>query len=111
MKYIAIALFVFVPTVLISIFFLSDKILYAREFRVANTIIARTASFKYEHGRLPATLGELGIKDDSPGVFYDKQSADAFTVWFGTSLGECMTYDSRTKKWDGICGVRPATRD
>jgi hypothetical protein len=33
-------------------------------------------------------------------VFYRKIGDNEYYVWFGTTLGESETYDSRIKKWE-----------
>jgi hypothetical protein len=32
-------------------------------------------------------------------VFYEKKEEDHYIVWYGTSLGESNTYDSKEGKW------------
>ena len=71
------------------------------DLRNANELIARVEAYRENHGRLPETLEEVGITDPDLHVYYRKASADEYLVWFGRySLGESVTYSSRTKKWD-----------
>jgi uncharacterized membrane protein len=87
---VAAAMFLWQPTWL---FHWSD-------FRTGNRIIAQVEAFRQSHGRLPDTLGEVGITDPNIRVFYRKTNDHEYVVWFGISVGESETYDSSTKKWD-----------
>jgi hypothetical protein len=70
------------------------------DFRTGNEIVSRVEAFRARHnGALPETLEQIGISDEDQ-VFYEKVDRHAYIVWFGTTLGESETYDSRTKKWD-----------
>ena len=63
-------------------------------------IVARIDAFKTQSGRLPEGLQEIGLGPDSLDVYYRKDSAEHYIVWFGTTLGESIVYDSATKKWE-----------
>ena len=52
------------------------------------------------NGKLSESLEEIGIKDPDLNVFYRKIGPEEYCVWFGTSLGESETYNSRSKKWE-----------
>jgi hypothetical protein len=57
-------------------------------------------AFRKANGRLPNSLAEMGIYEDESGpVYYRKQDDQNYIVYFGLSLGESETYDSRTRKW------------
>lgn len=73
-----------------------------RDFRTGNEIISRVESFRQSHGYLPGSLKDIGVTDPDLRVFYCRAGDNEYIVWFGTTLGESETYDSRTKKWDGI---------
>ena len=68
------------------------------DFRTGNEIVSRVEVFRASNGRLPETLKEVGM-DDQVKVFYQKISDDEYCVWFGTTLGESDTFNSRTKEW------------
>lgn len=70
------------------------------DFRTGNRIIGRVEAFRQSHGRLPETLEEVGITEADLRGFYRKTNDQEYIVWFGTSLGESESYDSRTGKWD-----------
>ncbi len=57
-------------------------------------------NFKKDKGKLPEKLSEIGIekKEDSP-IHYKKESETKYILWFGTTLGESVTYNSDTKGW------------
>jgi hypothetical protein len=66
-----------------------------------NEIVAKIELFKKENGRLPLSLSELGIKATEEGpIYYEKKDDAIYILWFGEGLGESVTYDSSTKKWD-----------
>ncbi len=65
-----------------------------------NEIVAKIEKFKTEKGRLPNSLGEIGIVETESGpIYYKKESESKYIVWFGKELGESATYDSDTKQW------------
>lgn len=67
-----------------------------------NTIIDKIEIFKQSNKRLPNSLNELGIQEKMNGPFYYEKndSTNSYLVWYGTILGESVTYDSTTKKWN-----------
>jgi hypothetical protein len=75
---------------------------------LASAIVPKVEEFRQKHGRLPNDLSEMGIaEEDESCPCYCKTSNKDFIVWYGTTLGESDTYDSRTKKWtdtgQGVC--------
>jgi len=83
-----------------------DRLAYWSEFRAGNRIISAVESFKAAHHRLPASLAEMNIEEER--VYYCRAKTDGqYLVWFGTTLGESKTYDSRTARWSDfgeVCG-------
>ncbi len=66
-----------------------------------NEVVHKVESFKKTNGRLPNSLSEIGIEEKEEGpIYYDKKSDTRYIVWFGTILGESITYDSDTQKWE-----------
>lgn len=58
-----------------------------------NALIERIESFQRAHRRLPEDLGELGIEEKMEGpLYYQKMSAEHYTLHFGTTVGESMIY-------------------
>src|SRR5258708_27181926 len=74
---------------------------------LGNTIVAKIEEFKRGNGRLPSSLSEVGVKESESCPCYCKTSDSGYIVWYGTTLGESDTYDSRTRKWaevgQGVC--------
>lgn len=63
-------------------------------------VIKKIELFQIKNNKLPSTLSEIGIKETEEGpFFYRKISQTEYMIWFGTSLGESKTYNSKTKKW------------
>ena len=76
------------------------QLFYWSEFRTGNVLVSRIESFKRSHGYLPGNLAEVGIKnEDSLNVYYQREGDDHYVVWFGTTLGESITYDSQRRDW------------
>ena len=74
-----------------------------REIRLVKKgeeLVAKIENFREEKGRLPNSLKELGIEEKEEGpLHYAKRGESAYVVWFGTTVGESVAYDSRSKKW------------
>jgi len=71
--------------------------------KLGEEIVVKVEKFNQVYGKLPESLDEIGIQVKSlsdPPVYYGKESNDHYTVWYGLSLGESMTYDSQTKRWE-----------
>jgi hypothetical protein len=63
-------------------------------------IVKRIERFRQDNKRLPDSLSELGVKEKLEGpVYYKKSDEHHYTVWYGTSVGESMTYNSDTGRW------------
>lgn len=89
------------------VLFAPDEVVYQREIRKGNELVARAEAFRREHGRVP-TSSELAIPDqDSMRFVYTRCSDQQYIVGFGTTLGESMSYTSDTRRWESIgrvCG-------
>jgi hypothetical protein len=71
--------------------------------RLGEEVVSKVENFRITHQRLPESLAEIGIEvksESDPPVYYRKESSGRYTVWYGLSLGESMTYDSATGKWE-----------
>jgi hypothetical protein len=79
---------------------LPPQVTYRSELRTGNMIVGRVDSFRLQNGHLPDDLKQLGIDDENLNVLYRKEDDAHYIVWFGTSLGESMTYDSQRRKWE-----------
>jgi hypothetical protein len=80
-----------------------DKLVWRGQVNEGNELIQRIESYRREHRRLPDSVEETGIRNpDALRVFYQKCSDDRYIVWFGTTLGESMTYTSETRKWESL---------
>jgi hypothetical protein len=67
----------------------------------AEAVVAKVEQFHVSKKRLPKTLSEIGINKTEEGPIYYKQIADTrYQVWYGSSLGESVTYDSDRKTWE-----------
>jgi CRISPR/Cas system-associated protein Csx1 len=71
------------------------------KLKIGNEIVNKIENFKKETGKLPENLTEIGIKETEEGpVYYEKESETKYLLWFGTTLGESVSYNSETKQWE-----------
>lgn len=99
-KYIVIALPICVAGVVLILWLLPNRLAFRSELREGNMIVSRVESFKSKNGRLPDDLKQVGIDDENLKIFYRKEDDKRYIVWFGTTLGESVTYDSQFGKWE-----------
>jgi len=93
---------VVVSMLTLAVFFMGCN--YA-EREASNEIVAKVEQFKKSTGHLPNALSDLGIEENEGCPCYCKTSNDSYMVWYGTTLGESDTYDSRTTKWSEAAGL------
>jgi hypothetical protein len=81
------------------------------EVREGSQLVVRVEAYRQAHGRLPESFEELGVTGvEADKFFYRKCDQQQFIIWFGTYLGESMTYDSSSTKWDRFNACpRPAS--
>ena len=67
-----------------------------------NRVVALVEKYKLEHGRLPATLNDIGLEDkmDAPIQYIPKDESDYLVSFSDFGVGESVTYSSKTKKWN-----------
>jgi hypothetical protein len=78
----------------------------SRESRLmeeGQVIIGKIESFRKDKGKLPDSLMDVGIEEKEEGpIYYEKRGEAKYVLWFGTELGESVTYDSESRKWEPI---------
>ena len=63
-------------------------------------LVRRIEVYRKKSGVLPPSLAAMGIAEVEEGPLYYQPKRDtAYVVWFGTTLGESMTYHSDTRQW------------
>ena len=72
------------------------------DHRAGNGIVAKIETFKKSTGHLPEALSDIGLKENDSCPYYCKTSNDSYIVWYGTTLGESDTFDSRTQRWSEV---------
>jgi hypothetical protein len=66
----------------------------------AEQIILKIDKFSHEKGRMPLSLSEVGVPESEEGPIYYRRLTDStYEVWYGTGLGESVTYNSATATW------------
>jgi hypothetical protein len=73
---------------------------YDSKFQAAVKVIMELDTFFKNNSKYPDSLEVLGIEETLEGlIFYKKISDQEYEIWFGTTLGNSMVYNSKTKKW------------
>jgi hypothetical protein len=68
--------------------------------KAAEQHISKVENFSRANGRLPDSLRELGVPESEEGPIYYRRLTDStYEIWFGTGLGESVTYNSDTATW------------
>ena len=65
-------------------------------------IVRQIEDYKVAHDSLPSNLLDV-IQSEYVGnvlFCYEKVSDSSYVVWFGTTLGEGVYYDSDSQKWE-----------
>jgi type II secretory pathway pseudopilin PulG len=96
MKKILIIL-ILVGILVVSFFYFRNEKDQQMIFR-GNIIIQKIEDFKRNKGYLPNSLNDIGINDNE--LFYNKWDSVHYMIWYGTTLGESVTYYSDSKKWE-----------
>lgn len=66
-----------------------------------NNIIQEIESYQSINKCLPITLTDIGYSVTIEGpIYYQKQDSLSFILWFGTTIGESIEYNSQSKKWE-----------
>jgi hypothetical protein len=82
-----------------------SELLHLAQRKASNEIVVKVEQFRKSSGHLPEGLSDIGVKGNESCPCYCKTSNDSFMVWYGTTLGESDTYDSRTKQWSAAAGL------
>lgn len=95
--FIIIFLLLFIVIIASSLVFFNESKMTKR----GDLLIEKVEEFRYKNNRLPVSLNELGIEENIEGpLFYEKlDSTENYLIWYGTILGESVTYDSSKKEW------------
>jgi len=70
-----------------------------------NYIVSKVEEYKKEYHRLPDSLAEIGIKENSETethISYQKQDSIHYYVWIAISAEASKFYYSDSKKWESI---------
>lgn len=63
-------------------------------------VVKKIEEFKATQKRLPRSLGEIGLRETEEGPIYYRQLSEVrYELWYGSSLGESVTYDSERGSW------------
>ncbi len=69
--------------------------------RQARPMIQALERHRQQHGTYPEDSATVGfpIKDESGPHYYQRQHPTEYIIWYGTTLGEGVTYDSTDGQW------------
>jgi hypothetical protein len=80
--------------------FAPDSWRYSRRIAVGNLDAQKIDGYRQRTGRLPSHLEDLGIAEGLDGpIYYERCSDTRYILWFGTTLGESMSFDSANRVW------------
>lgn len=66
-----------------------------------NVIIKKIENYRLINHKLPNGLKDIGIEETLEGpIYYNKIDSTKYIIWYGTTLGESIIYNSETKKWE-----------
>ncbi|MFZ1083862.1 MAG: hypothetical protein WAN35_02720 [Terracidiphilus sp.] len=66
----------------------------------AEDLVRKVEAYQLRHAQLPASQDDLGISENQDEqAFYRREDEHHFIVWYGTTLGHSIVYDSITRKW------------
>ena len=69
--------------------------------RQGDEVVAKIEQFRRDSSRLPRSLAAVGFDEKESGpIHYEPRGEARYVVWFGTTLGESVIYDSETRTWD-----------
>jgi len=77
----------------------ASRIWFRAEYRMSRDITEKVGDFRRHQGRLPLSLDEVGVPESEIFPRYKRISTSDYEVWFGTVLGESLTYESSTRAW------------
>jgi hypothetical protein len=68
--------------------------------RKGEDAVRQIEEFRQSHHRLPSSLSEIGIEDsEADPIYYNRVDDRNYCVWYGTTLGESVTYESTKRAW------------
>lgn len=96
-----IILFIILVTLSWILIWRPPFIIYWQKYKIANKYIEKIEQFRQQNQRLPSSLEEIGeITSEKGPIYYQKLSETEYQIWFGTTVGESIIYNSKTKKWN-----------
>jgi hypothetical protein len=71
-----------------------------RLMRQAEPIQASLESYRQQHGHYPDSISQIGLVEREEGpLYYQRESESSYILWFGTTLGESVTFNSTDRRW------------
>jgi hypothetical protein len=77
----------------------ASRIWYHDDYRASEEVIRRIEDHRRRLGTLPQSLSEAGVPPSESCPCYEPTSTSNYKVWFGTVLGESISYESDTRLW------------
>ena len=71
-----------------------------RLMRQAEPIQASLESYRQQYGHYPDSISQIGLVEREEGpLYYQRESESSYILWFGTTLGESVTFNSTDRRW------------
>ena len=70
-----------------------------KDFSKAESVIKKIEQYKKSHSKLPNSLVEIGIDNNSGPVYYDKINEVHYQMFYQIETEEIWTYNTVEKKW------------
>jgi len=82
--------------------FAPPEVVWSSEIRDGNRLISEIENFRRKRGQLPSELSEISNPVEHEKLFYRRCSETSYIVWFGTTLGESVTFNSKSRDWKEV---------
>jgi hypothetical protein len=102
-----ICLVLTIVSVVSYVLLVPDEFIWRVEISQGDALVRAIESYRRQHGRVPASLREVGASDLDQPIFYQGCDDNRYILSFPMRLGEYMSYDSSLRRWwpaDQVCG-------
>ena len=72
----------------------------SNDFTKAEETIEKIEEYKKTHARLPISLNEIGLDNNTGPVFYDLLNNSHYQLFYAVQSGEIWAYNTIEKQWE-----------